>query len=131
MIYLDTSAVLKRFVAEPESAAFRDWLAERPDESLMSSGLLRVELHRTLARLHVDQSVHQQAEQLLSELHLHPVDAVLHHAAALDGDLRSLDAIHCATALVADPAPVMATYDQRLGQAAAAAGLTVAAPADE
>lgn len=130
MIYLDTSAILKRFVVEPESEALQVWLAARPEEHLMSSGLLRVELHRTLARLYVEHSVHELADQLLGELYLHPVDAVLQRAATLDGDLRSLDALHLATALTADPPPTLVTYDQRLADAATRAGLNVATPTD-
>lgn len=129
MIYLDTSAAAKLVVAEPESAALVEWLTERESEVLMSSALLRVELHRALRRIEAEESVRNQAEQLLDGLHLHSVDAVLHGAAGLDGQhLRSLDALHLATALNATPAPTFVTYDTRLRQLAEQAGLTAAAP---
>lgn len=125
MIYLDTSAAIKLIVAEPESAALVEWLAERDTEVIMSSGLLRVELHRALHRIEAEQSVRDQAEQLLDGLHLRPVDAVLQKAASLDGQhLRSLDAIHLATALDAGK-PTFVTYDTRLAEHAAAEGLSI------
>lgn len=125
MIYLDTSAAIKLIVAEPESAELVDFLTARESEVLMSSGLLRVELYRALHRIEAEQSVQVQAEQLLGGLHLRPVDAVLHRAAGLDGQhLRSLDAIHLATALDAGE-PTFVTYDSRLAEHAAAAGLSL------
>ncbi|WP_340672128.1 type II toxin-antitoxin system VapC family toxin (plasmid) [Saccharopolyspora sp. ID03-671] len=128
MIYLDTSAAIKLVVAEPESSALVDWLAERDTDVIMSSGLLRVELHRALHRIEAEQSVRDQAERLLDGLHLRPVDAVLQKAAGLDGQhLRSLDAIHLATALDAGR-PAFVTYDARLADRADQAGLITSAP---
>ncbi|WP_190824830.1 type II toxin-antitoxin system VapC family toxin [Saccharopolyspora pogona] len=130
MIYLDSCAAIKLVVAEPESAALVDWLTARSSEVIMSSGLIRVELHRALHRIGAADAAVDQAEQLLDGLHLRPVDAVLHQAARLDGQhLRSLDAIHLATALSSDVPPTFVTYDTRLAAAAGQARLTVAAPA--
>ena len=58
-------------------------------------------------------------------------DAILDEATRLaPTGLRSLDAIHLATALsIRDDLGVLLTYDQRLGDAAAERGLTVASPA--
>lgn len=129
MIYLDSCAAIKLLVPEPESAALVDWLTARESEVIMSSGLIRVELHRALHRIGAADAVRDQAEQLLDGLHLHPVDAVLAQAAALPGQhLRSLDAIHLATALSAGTPPTFVTYDARLAAAARQAGLTVSAP---
>ncbi len=128
MIYLDTSAAIKLLVPETHSAALGAWLTER-DDPVISSGLLRVELRRALHRSNVDAELHQQAEQLLGGMHLRPIDAVVEHAAQLEEQhLRSLDAIHLATALSSDPAPVLVTYDTGLARHAAHTGLTTTAP---
>nr|WP_228047257.1 type II toxin-antitoxin system VapC family toxin [Saccharopolyspora sp. HNM0983] len=125
---MDTSAAIKLVVAEPESSALVDWLTEHDTEVIMSSGLLRVELHRALHRIEAEQSVRDQAEQLVDGLHLRPVDAVLQTAAGLHGQhLRSLDAIHLATALDAGR-PAFVSYDARLAALADQLGLSSAAP---
>lgn len=130
MIYLDTSAAIKLVVAESESAALVEWLTARESEVIMSSGLLRIELHRALRRIGAESAVRDQAEQLLDGLHLRPIDAVLHQAANLDGQhLRTLDAIHLATAMDTVPAPTFVTYDTRLAERTDQAGLIAAAPA--
>lgn len=128
MIQLDSCAAIKLVVAEAESAALVDWLAER-DEPIMASGLLRVELLRALTRVDAGEQSRQAAFGLLDRLHLHPVDAVLHDAALLEEQhLRSLDAIHLATALALPRMPTLITYDQRLADAAIRSGITVARP---
>ena len=57
-------------------------------------------------------------------------DAVIENASRLpDPLLRSLDAIHLATALlIREDVDAVLTYDDRLAEAARAHGLTVAAP---
>lgn len=128
MIYLDTSAAIKLLVPETHSVALGTWLADR-DDPAFSSGLLRVELRRALHRIAANVELHEQAEQLLGGMHLRPIDAVTEHAAQLEGThLRSLDAIHLATALSSDPAPVLVTYDTGLARHATHTGLTTTAP---
>ena len=58
-------------------------------------------------------------------------DAVLDGAAAIDpAELRSLDAVHLATALgIGERLDGVVTYDARLREAADLAGLTVLMPA--
>ena len=58
-------------------------------------------------------------------------DAVLDEAASIGpAELRSLDALHLATALsIRDEIGVFVTYDERLGAAAASRGLPVSQPA--
>ena len=50
MIYLDSSALVKLALAEPESAALAAWLAERADQALVSSALHRTEVLRAIWR---------------------------------------------------------------------------------
>ena len=48
MIYLDSSALVKLALAEPETAALARWLAERADQPLVSSALYRAEVPRAI-----------------------------------------------------------------------------------
>src|SRR3984893_16594616 len=48
MIYLDSSALVKLALTEPESAALARWLAERSGQPLVSSALHRAEVPRAV-----------------------------------------------------------------------------------
>lgn len=128
-IYLDSAAVVKLVHAEPESEALRDWLAERADFSWLSSVLLEVESFRVLARHSPDAIARLHPVLDLIELvDLDPGTRILAQAIA-PATVRSLDAIHLATALrIRGQLTSFVTYDKRLADAAAAAGLTVDTP---
>ncbi|MFC7220275.1 type II toxin-antitoxin system VapC family toxin [Streptomyces polyrhachis] len=129
MIYLDSAAVVKLVHAEAGSRALRAWLLERADDSWVSSALLEIEVFRALAR---------HAPEALTRLHpvLDLVELVgLEPAVRLlaqtlqPATVRSLDAVHLATALHLGPLVTsFVTYDKRLADAARGAGLSVAAP---
>jgi uncharacterized protein len=125
--YVDSSALVKLVVPEAESHALRSELGEW--ERHVSSALARVEVVRACAR--VSAKATRTAEQVVDALDLISVDnAVLRKAAQLEpAELRSLDAIHVASALVlGDALGVAIVYDDRLVQAMAAAGIATAAP---
>ncbi|MBJ7608103.1 MAG: type II toxin-antitoxin system VapC family toxin [Candidatus Dormibacteraeota bacterium] len=126
--YLDTSAVVKLLVEEEESAALRRALRRWPRRA--SSSLLRVELVRTVRR--ADRApLMARVRRQLRAIHLVGLDDdTLDRAAALDPpSLRSLDAIHLATAMaIGADLGVFVTYDERLRQAADALALVTAAP---
>lgn len=132
MIYLDTSALVKLVRYEPESEDLADWLDERVEMRWISSALVEVELPRALIRsgqLELLASV----PAVVGRLDLFEIDDVVRSTAAAyrDRELRSLDAIHLATAgIAASVAPLAAlvTYDTRLAEAAEASGLKTAAP---
>ncbi len=130
MIYLDTSVFLKAVFEEAESAALQEYLDLRPDAPLTSSSLLAVEARRgVLRRRHASLP---RVDVLLGQIDLIAVSgAVIESASRLpDPRLRSLDAIHLATALlVREDLEVLLTYDERLAGAAAFHGLATAAPA--
>jgi uncharacterized protein len=130
LIYLDTSAFLKTVLVEPQSAALQTYLDERPDAPLVSSALLAVEARRGVLRHREDRL--PRVDVLLAGLRLVAMsDAVVESASRLpDPLLRSLDAIHLATALlIRDDVEAILTYDGRLAQAAASHGLHTVAPA--
>lgn len=96
----------------------------------MSSALLSVEAIRACARY--GPAFAHAAAQALDAVALLPLDdAVLERAAWLEpSELRTLDALHLATALsVSDELGVVLTYDERLAAAAREAGLNVRSPA--
>jgi predicted nucleic acid-binding protein len=126
--YLDTSALAKLVVAEPESAALRTWLREA-DRQPVSSDLARTELLRAVRRIAPKRVL--QARAVLDAITLTEVTTSLfEEAGRLDpAALRSLDAIHLAAALdLGDDLDGLVTYDERLGEAARLNGITVLAP---
>jgi len=96
----------------------------------VSSALLAVEAIRACARCGAEYA--REARAWLEGIALLAMDdRVRDEAASLESPgLRSLDAIHLATALgVREEIGVLVTYDQRLAAAAKDHGLTVAQPA--
>jgi predicted nucleic acid-binding protein len=129
VIYLDSSAVVKLARAEAETDALRAWLAAHP-APLVVSALARTESARALQQS--EPAALPVLTMVLAVLHPHPVsDAILDRAAALPGaQLRSLDAIHLATAeALGESVRAFVAYDKRLADAAIQRGLTVVAPA--
>lgn len=126
--YVDPSALVKLVVAERETAALRSWLGAA-DRELVSSDLARTELMRAVRRAVPDRAL--LARQVLDSITLVEVTAaVFEEAGRLDPpDLRSLDAVHLASALdLGDDLEGVVTYDDRLAEAAMANGVAVVAP---
>lgn len=125
--YLDSSAIVKLAVVEEESAALRRYLRRR--RPLVTSALARTEVARALLPFG-DEAV-RRGTAALARLELVRVsDRLLEAAGRLQpAGLRSLDAIHLATAdrLGSDLARVV-TYDDRMARAAEAMGWDVVAP---
>jgi predicted nucleic acid-binding protein len=95
----------------------------------VSSALLGLEAIRACARYGDEYA--QDARAWLEGMALLPLsDAVLDQATLAPPGLRSLDALHLATALsVREEIGVFVTYDERLGEAAKEHGLGVVQPA--
>ncbi len=125
--YLDSSALVKLAVEEPESAALRRYLRRR--RPLVSSALARTEVLRSL--LLEGEEALARGRSVLDRVDLIRVnDRILNAAATLlPVEVRSLDAIHLATAqqLEADLGRVV-TYDERMLNAATQLGIRTAAP---
>ena len=124
--YLDTSAFLKLITTEEESPHLRSWFSRQ--ESVWSSQLLYTEAIRAGARLGIDAEVIEEAIEAVSLVL--PSAATFFAAARLQPlTLRSLDAVHLATAMeIGDDLEGMVVYDERLASAARAASLAVIAP---
>ena len=132
MIYLDSCAMIKLVVPEAESPALIEWLRQQTGDQMVTSTLAEVEVPRALRR-NAPRAL-GLVSRMLTRVDRFEVDAPVRATAGayIDPQLRSLDAIHLATAenLVASGKRVTAfvTYDKRLAAAAADAGLTVVAP---
>jgi predicted nucleic acid-binding protein len=115
-IYLDSSALVKLVVVEPESRALRRFLRDHPRR--VSCALARAEVPRAVGRHGLDAL--SRARTLLARTHLLRVDDALLDAAAVLGParLRALDAIHLAAARSLGDPPVLVTYDVRMAAAA-------------
>lgn len=132
MIYVDASALFKLVAPEPETQAFKAFAGEK---EIVSSELVITELARSatkMAELSSNLSgntLFAHAMEVCSRITLVPVQRQLLVAAGTVPPviLRSLDAIHVATALYTGT-PEFVTYDQRQADAAQAVGLTVVSP---
>ncbi len=129
LVYLDSSALVKLVVAEPETPALLDFLAAWPHR--VSSALARVEVPRAVRRTGAGPSVLRRAARVLARVALVRIDDPVIAAAArmAPRELRTLDAIHLATARSLDRLAGIVTYDRRLRLAASRARLKVWSPA--
>ena len=131
MLYLDTSALMKLIRREPESDTLADWLDAQTPAPWVSSTLIEVELPRALRR--VEPSLLADVPPIVARVARYEIDEVVRAAAAAaypNIALRSLDAIHLATAdaVFGTQLTAFVAYDERLLTVAAAAGLPTAAP---
>jgi uncharacterized protein len=112
---------------EAEQEALLAELAEW--DGYVSSALLGVEAIRACQRYGEEYAA--EARSFIVDVALLPLDdAVLEEAASIDpATLRSLDAMHLATALsIRDEIGVFVTYDQHMSAAAVDQGLAVSQP---
>jgi predicted nucleic acid-binding protein len=130
LIYLDSSALVKLAVTEPETAALTDWLGHSANTVRVSSPIVRVEVPRAVWRS--DPGSLPQAYMVVRRVRdIRITASVLTRAAgARPVALRALDAIHLASALaVRHDLTAFVCYDKRLLAAAQEAGLPTASPA--
>lgn len=127
-LYLDASAFVKLVRPEAESGALRAFLASRL-ERRVSSAMLRAEALRAARSL--GPGALAAVREGLRGVDLVAIDdRILDAAGVLEpGILRTLDAIHVATALaIGDDLAAIVTYDDRMLEAARLLGLPTAAP---
>jgi predicted nucleic acid-binding protein len=125
--YVDSSALVKLAIEEPQSAALRRYLQRR--RPLVASALARTEMSRAL--LDEGEAGIARGRAVLGRVNLVRVnDRILHVAGTLlPSDVRSLDAIHLATALeLGHDVRQIVTYDEQMAEAARALGLRTVAP---
>ena len=125
--YLDASAVVKLVIPEAESAQLLEFV--RGLDRAISSELTVIEVGRAAARADGSAGLSRAAE-VCRRLHLQPIDShIIDRARQLKpATVRSLDAIHLASALEPRVAPMLVAYETRLLQAASDHQLVVASP---
>ena len=128
-LYVDTSALMKRYVAERDRDVAERLMASDP--VLVTSHLTEVELRRNLTR-HLDGEdllrTRRQVQTDLDAFALVSLDATTCSEAARIAEqtlCRSRDALHIAAARRAGERTVLLTFDIRQAQAARTAGLSV------
>lgn len=126
-VYLDTSALGRVLLGEPEAKAVTSEL--RRFEEHAASRMVRIELRR----LALPEGVLAAADRLLVGVALLPLDdAILEAAETLaPPSVGTLDAIHLATAVRLAGEGILQTvmtYDERLAEGARGHGLEVTAP---
>ena len=130
MIYLDTSALVRLIRPEPESDALADWLDTRAEIPWVTSTLVEIELPRALRR--TDPALLPDVPGVIARTARYEIDELVRTTAAAypDPNLRSLDAIHLATARAVFGRSITAfvSYDERLLGAAAELGLPTERP---
>ncbi len=129
MIYLDSSALVKLALTEPESAPLARWLAERADQPLVSSALHRAEVPRAVWR--AEPGALPRSYRLIKRIARVALTAdVLDNSATLrPQELNAAQAIHLSSALVLKrDLTAFVAYDEPLLAAARDAGLPVASP---
>ena len=128
-IYLDTSALAKLIVVEAESGALRTWVQGHPGVPLMTNVIGAVELRRLAAR--IGPQATSAAVLLLARIDLLSLTpGALAAAAELPPpEVRTLDALHLASAAEVSDLGVLVTYDRRMHSAAESFGLVVQSPA--
>jgi len=126
-VYLDSSALVKLVVPEPETVALRAEL--QTWDRHVSSALVQTEVVRACGR--VSSAARRVAERVVSSLDLLAIDdEILNAAARLRPlELGTLDAIHVASAqMLGSALGALIAYDTRLVQGARSAKLTTIEP---
>jgi len=130
LLYLDSSAIVKLIAHERETGALISLVAQHSD--CASSALARVEVLRAVGRAGLGEAGLERARTVLEGLGLVAIDDSVLDAASkvVPRSLRSLDAIHLATALeLSEELGALVSYDDRLLAAAQGLGLETLSPA--
>lgn len=126
IFYLDTSVAVHAFERTPSAARWFDCITAHADHQLVSSRILRTELTRYLRREGVPVA---ERDSVIGHVALVDLtEGILINAEAIQQNLRTLDAIHLASALAVGSELVIATHYARLGEVAAALGLETIDP---
>ncbi|QSB15135.1 type II toxin-antitoxin system VapC family toxin [Natronosporangium hydrolyticum] len=127
MIYLDASAIITLIAGRTHARELRDFLAAKPTMPMGTSTLGFVETVRTLDQLGNYPSAMADLVAGLTEILV--TEEVRDAAARLPTGVRTLDAVHIASAqILEDALDVLVTYDKRMYEVAHSLGMPVAAP---
>lgn len=127
--YLDSSAIVKLAVQEPETDALVAWRHDIGDgDVLVTCELAVAEVVRAVARVGGDIEAARAQVDALAQVVIDR-DLLLAASALQPPTMRTLDAIHLAAAsAIGDDLGGVVTYDERMASAARTLGLALVAP---
>ncbi|MEV7108594.1 type II toxin-antitoxin system VapC family toxin [Streptomyces atroolivaceus] len=124
---MDSSALLTLLTGRTNAGELRNFLADRPGLPIATSTVGVVETVRQLDRVGSFPHALADLDSMITEILL--TEEVRDLATRVPASLRSLDAIHVASALaIGDAIDSLITYDKRMLDAAREAGLVAFAP---
>jgi predicted nucleic acid-binding protein len=127
LIYLDASALVTLIAGRPYARELNSYLAAHPGTPMATSTLGFVETVRTLDRMGDFPTAMQTLIREYTEILL--TEEVRDAAAQLPGGVRTLDAVHIASAqAIGDALDVLLTYDKRLRDVARSIGIPAESP---
>ncbi|WP_246957430.1 PIN domain-containing protein [Brachybacterium sp. Marseille-Q7125] len=126
LVYLDSSVALRAILDVPERTKVQSWMDRAG--TLVSSRLLRTEVVRVLRR---EGRSLVDGTPLLDRVGLLEIGRDTHAVAeSIERHVKTLDALHLATALLLGEPVVVATHDRTMKDVAAHLGLEVLDPVD-
>ncbi|MDN4505363.1 type II toxin-antitoxin system VapC family toxin [Dietzia maris] len=125
LIYLDSSVALRTILDVPDRHHLQSWM-QSEDATFVSSRLLRTEVIRVLRR---DRRPIAEGAPLLDRVGLVEINRQTHAVAeSIERHVKTLDALHLATALLIGHQLTVATHDRAMKDAAEHLGLPVTDP---
>jgi hypothetical protein len=127
VIYLDASALVSLVTGRPYAHELREFLGQSPEMPMGTSTIGFIETVRALDRVGSYPTAMQDLLASFTEILV--TDEIRDAAASLPGAIRTLDAVHVASAqAIGDALAYLVSYDKRMLEVAHSVGLPVAAP---
>lgn len=127
MIYLDASALITYVIGRSNFAELHEYLGRSADVRMITSTVGLIETVRNCDR--VGNFPNLMAQLLRDYAELIVTTDIRDRAASLPGGMKTLDAIHVATAeTLGEDLIAFITYDRRMAAVAESRGLPVASP---
>jgi predicted nucleic acid-binding protein len=127
MIYVDASAMVTYSIRRPNFAELHEFVSGRPGVRMATSTIGLIETVRNCDRMGSFPNLMSQLLREYSELEV--TAQIRNRAAQLPGGLKTLDAIHVATAeTLGEDLIALVTYDRRMANVARSRGLPVVSP---
>lgn len=125
IVYLDSSVALRTILDVPERERLQSWM-ETPGTTYLSSRLLKTEVIRVLRR---DGRPLTEGAPLLDRVGLLEINRETHAVAeSIERHVKTLDALHLATVVLAGTPLTLASHDAAMKTVAENLGLTVTDP---
>lgn len=128
LVYLDSSVALRTILDVPDRERLHSWM-QTAGATFVSSRLLRTEVVRVLRR---DSRSLADGVPLLDRVGMLEISRETHTVAeSIERHVKTLDALHLATALLIGEEVTVATHDQSMKAAAEHLGLLVTDPVEQ